>query len=194
MRVAEDEWRGREAAKMGESGAKTWENVKRWIGWRSTSQPIILKDPFQNNCITIGASKLCRIMNDFYLDKVRKIKSSMVDVEGDPCMELKQMLSGNDGNCLSLESISPKLVFKTSKRMRKTKSMGTDDIPADLFLLALPFMLPALTHIFNLSLTQARFPSHWKVSKICPLFKGGDQSLREDPKHYRPVALLPIGA
>ena len=72
--------------------------------------------------------------------------------------------------------------------------MGEDDIPADLFLLALPFMLPAITYIYNLSLMQAKFPSMWKISKICPLFKGGDQLSREDPKQYRPVALLPVGA
>ena len=72
--------------------------------------------------------------------------------------------------------------------------MGVDDIPADLFLLALPHMLPAVTHVFNLSLTQAEFPTQWKVSKICPLFKGGDQASREEPKQYRPVALLPAVA
>ena len=72
--------------------------------------------------------------------------------------------------------------------------MGRDDVPADLFLLALPHMLPAVTHIYNLSILNAEFPSIWKVSKICPLFKGGDPGSREGPKNYRLVALLPIGA
>ena len=194
IQIAEDKWREREAVKMGESGSKTWENVKHWVGWRSTNQPVILKDPSQNNCVSTGASNLSRIMNDFYLEKVRNIKSNMLDVEGDPCMELKQMLSEYDGERLTIEPISPEVVLKTGKKMRKTKSMGRDDIPADLFLLALPHMLPAITHIYNLSLTQAKFPSMWKVSKICPLFKGGEQSGREDPRQYRPVALLPAAA
>ena len=133
-------------------------------------------------------------MNDFYLEIVRTIKSSMMDVEGDPCLELKQMLSENKGESLTIGAISPEVVLKTGKKMKKSKSMGRDDIPADLFLLALPLMLPAITHVYNLSLTQARFPSMWKVSKICPLFKGGEQSTREEPKQYRPVALLPVAA
>ena len=193
IKAAEDKWREKEAAKMSESGAKTWKNVKQWVGWRSTNQPVILKDPSQNNCVSIGASNLCRIMNDFYLEKVRSIKSNMVDVEGDPCTELMQMLSETD-EFLTIGPISPEVVLKTGKKMKKSKSMGRDDIPADLFILALPFMLPAITHIYNLSLTQAKFPSMWKVSKICPLFKGGEQSGREDPKQYRPVALLPVAA
>ena len=73
-------------------------------------------------------------------------------------------------------------MLKTGRKMKKTKSMGQDDIPSDLFLLALPYMLPAITHVYNLSVVQGKFPSMWKVSKICPLFKGGDQSSREEPK------------
>ena len=51
-----------------------------------------------------------------------------------------------------------------------------------------------ITHVFNLSLVTGKFPNIWKVSKVCPLFKGGDQAAREDPKQYRPVALLPAAA
>ena len=71
--------------------------------------------------------------------------------------------------------------------------MGRDDIPADLFLLALPHMLPAVTHLINLSLRDNKFPKVWKVSKICPLFKGGNED-KLAPKMYRPVALLPVAA
>ena len=161
--------------------------------WRSISQPIMLKDPFQNNCVTVGAANLCRIMNNFYLEKVRSIKADMPSVEGDPCADLKKMLEGNK-SCMAFKPVSLDLVLKISKKMKKTKSMSEDDIPADLFLLALPYMLPAITNIYNLSLMQAKFPSMWKISKICPLFKGGELVSREEPKQYRPVALLPIGA
>ena len=116
-------------------------------------------------------------------------------VLGDPCSELKEMLpTENSDDRFTLAPVSPKLVLQTGRKMRKSKSMGRDDVPADLFLLALPYMLPAVTHIYNLSIINAEFPSIWKVSKICPIFKGGDSSSREEPKQYRPVALLPIGA
>ena len=194
LKNAEDLWKSKEAKEMADSGAKTWANVKKWTGWKTTSQPLMLKDPGNNNSITFGALKLCKIMNDFYLEKVSNIKESLPLIQGNPCDELQDMLADNVRESFSLHPVTPQLVLKTARGMRKTKSIGIDDIPTDLFLLALPHMLPAVTHIYNLSLLQAKFPSAWKVSKICPLFKGGDQASREEPKQYRPVALLPAGA
>ena len=43
-----------------------------------------------------------------------------------------------------------------------------------------------LTHCFNLSFQQAKFPNRWKLAKIIPLFKRGDVC------NYRPVPLLPL--
>ena len=50
-------------------------------------------------------------------------------------------------------------------------------------------IIPAITHIVNLSISQSEFPSVWKLSKVVPLLKKGDPLT---PKNYRPVALLPI--
>ena len=82
----------------------------------------------------------------------------MVEIAGDPCAELTDMLSENNDS-FRLVPVCPKLVLKTGKRMRKSKSMGKDDIPGDLFLLSLPYMLPAVTHVYNLSIVHAKFPA-----------------------------------
>ena len=50
-------------------------------------------------------------------------------------------------------------------------------------------ILPAVTHIVNLSIAQSEFPSIWKLSKVVPLLKKGDPLA---PQNYRPVALLPV--
>ena len=39
MRHAEEKWKERDSQRMGKDEAKTWENVKKWVGWRTTSQP-----------------------------------------------------------------------------------------------------------------------------------------------------------
>ena len=41
----------------------------------------------------------------------------------------------------------------------------------------------------NLSLSQGIFPDSWKMTKIVPLFKGGEKI---DVNNYRPVSLLPL--
>ena len=194
LRKAEEEWRKKESRKMIKDEAKTWINVKKWLGWRSTSQPEQLRDSERGN-LSVGALRNCNIMNNFYLEKVRKIKQDMPETEGDPCLELGHMIkfNVNEENEFKLSSVSPEKVLETAKKMKKSVSMGRDDIPADLFLIALPHMLSAVTHLINLSIRDAKFPDLWKTSKICPLFKGGNGD-KNDPKQYRPVALLPICA
>ena len=50
-------------------------------------------------------------------------------------------------------------------------------------------IIPALTHIINLSIETHEFPTFWKIAKIIPLHKKDDEL---NPKNYRPVAILPI--
>ena len=85
LETAEEEWRMKESKKMAKDEAKTWKNVKTWLGWRSTSQPEQLRDSERGNRLSAGALRNCNIMNDFYLKKVRKIKEDMQETEGDPC-------------------------------------------------------------------------------------------------------------
>ena len=101
--------------------------------------------------------------------------------------------NADEENSFKLQLVTQEEVLRTAKKMKKSVSMGRDDIPADLFLLALPHMLPAVTHIVNLSIRDSEFPDLWKISKICPLFKGGSGD-KSDPKQYRPVSLLPVCA
>ena len=51
-------------------------------------------------------------------------------------------------------------------------------------------IVPAVCHIVNLSIQNRKFPAHWKIAKVVPLYKG--KGSKFDPKSYRPVAILPI--
>ena len=46
-----------------------------------------------------------------------------------------------------------------------------------------------LTKITNQSIKTSKFPTNWKASKVCPVYKKGD---RQTVKNYRPVSLLPL--
>ena len=48
---------------------------------------------------------------------------------------------------------------------------------------------PAITSIFNKSLSQRRVPDNWKTSNVTPISKSGDRS---SPSNYRPISLLPL--
>lgn len=85
--------------------------------------------------------------------------------------------------------MSPEEVSEIIAGLKNTKSTGMDFIDTWVVKLVASELLPAITHIVNISISQAEFPLPWKISKVVPLLKKGDPLLT---KNYRPVALLPI--
>ena len=73
-------------------------------------------------------------------------------------------------------------VEKELSRLDVNKGPGQDDIPP----MILRILAAPLTYIVNLSLSTGEFPSDWKSSVICPIFKKGD---KEDASNYRPISL-----
>ena len=73
LKNAESEWRKKESIKILKDEAKTWTNVKKWVGWKTSNQPEQLRDPMKDNHMSLGARNNCRIMNDYYLGKVKNI-------------------------------------------------------------------------------------------------------------------------
>ena len=73
--------------------------------------------------------------------------------------------------------------------MKNSKSAGADHINTWVIKLVAKEIIPAVTHIINLSISESEFPSVWKLAKVVPLLKKNDPVI---PKNYRPVALLPV--
>ena len=88
-----------------------------------------------------------------------------------------------------LRPIHPDEVSEIIKGLKNSKSTGTDFISTWIVKLVSKDILPALTHIINLSISKSEFPLLWKLAKVVPLLKKGDPLIA---KNYRPVALLPI--
>ena len=89
----------------------------------------------------------------------------------------------------SLTSVHPDEVDKIVSNLSNSSSFGLDMVDTYIIKLIKPDILPALTHILNLSIATKVFPSSWKKSKVIPLYKKEDLL---DPKNYRPVAIIPI--
>lgn len=65
---------------------------------------------------------------------------------------------------------------------------GPDGIPAHFLKLCSPTLAFPVSCLFNLSLSSASFPAHWKSACIIPLYKSGDRS---QVSNYRPISILP---
>ena len=162
-----------------------WKSVKTWLNWSKTGPPSQL---FHNGRLITSPAGLAGAMNSFFLSKVAGLRNTIPESNADPMVKLKESM--RDRQCsLSLSAVHPEEVLKVIKSLKNSKSTGSDDIDTYVIKLVAHDILPAITHIINLSIAQSTFPTIWKHAKVVPLLKKGDSLT---PKNYRPVALLPI--
>ena len=89
----------------------------------------------------------------------------------------------------SLKAVYPDEIGKIISSLKSTRTCGLDNIDSFVIKLAKEELVPMITHIINLSISQEKFPDGWKTSKIIPLHKKAELT---EAKNYRPVALLSI--
>ena len=85
--------------------------------------------------------------------------------------------------------VHPDEVEKIISNLSNSSSFGLDLIDTFIIKLVKAEILPALTHIINLSIFTRTYPSLWKKTKVIPLHKKEDLL---NPKNYRPVAIIQI--
>ena len=124
-------------------------------------------------------------MNNFFINKVRTIRSSMQAVAWQltSCI---QIMAGKTCK-LGLSFVTEKRVNHLIKNLSNSKSLAVDELDNYAVKIAADVITRPLHHIITLSILQQRFPSQWKYSKVLPLHKK-DSTLKA--KNYRPVAIL----
>ncbi|XP_063901619.1 uncharacterized protein LOC135121243, partial [Zophobas morio] len=93
----------------------------------------------------------------------------------------------NSFHNFKVSTISENLVFDKLKNLKPKFTNGPDSIPAFVIKDCAAVFTKPLTFLFNLVLVSSKFPDRWKISKIVPLFKGGNRALIEN---YRPISIL----
>ena len=166
---------------------KLWSNVKGLLNWTSVLSPTKL---FHEGVIETSPRKLASIMNEFYVNKVITIRENLPSSNKDPLEKLRQ-LRKNKRSVFSLKAIHPDVVQAIIGGLKNPKSTGFDLIDSYVLKLVKAEVIPALTHIINLSIQTSIFPTLWKHAKVIPLLKPGSED-QLAPKYYRPVALLSV--
>ena len=185
MRSEKKSWETQKLDKAQHSSRALWKNVKSWLSWGDSGPPSKL---FHNGEMITKPARLATIMNTFFINKVTQLQGRIPNAASDPLAKLSEVLQ-NRKCSFSLKSLTPEEVSKIIAGLKNSKSTGMDFIDTWVVKLIAKEILPALTHIVNLSISQGEFPHSWKISKVVPLLKKGDPLLSQN---YRPVALLPI--
>ena len=185
LRVEKSQWRQKKLVQFGGDSSTIWKNVKHWLGWTTGGPPTQL--------ISEGSSfskpkDLVKIMNDFFINKVKLLRQNLPRNTGDPLVLTRRLMRKRQCS-FQFRSVHPDEIKKIIKNLKNSKSCGTDNIDTYIIKLASEELTPVITHIINLSLTQPHFPGLWKTAKTIPLHKRNEKVY---PQNFRPVSLLPI--
>ena len=120
---------------------------------------------------------------DFFMEKVQKIRDNLKHYRKyEPSMRIVPKFGKFDELC---EDDIRKLINSL-----QTKSCETDVLPTKLLKSFLNELLPIITRLVNLSLTEGVFPPNWKEAIVRPLLK--KLGLELIYANYRPVSNLPF--
>ena len=153
----------------------TWSTAKSFMGWKSTGTPHQLE---VNNVLETKPSRIAKIMNDFFINKIKTIRNNMFSVQENFVGCLKMMVGKKCS--LSLNHVTKDDVKKLLKKLKNTKSTSVDELDNFSVKLAAEYIAEPLHHIVTLSLMQNKFPTNWKYTKVIPLHKKLSQL---DPKN-----------
>ena len=90
---------------------------------------------------------------------------------------------------LSSIEISRSDVFEALIHLDTRKAAGCDSIPSIILKTCAISLMEPVFHLFSLCLRTSSIPQEWKLHKISPIPKKGDQS---EVSNYRPISLLCI--
>ena len=112
-----------------------------------------------------NAEELAEEFATFFLNKIRKIREAL-----DTCPKFKPTKQSNSQPLENFTNLTENEVEKIIKSM-PTKSCRLDTLPTKVLKDIVIPLLPLLTKIINMSLTEGRFAEEWKVAVIRPLLK-----------------------
>jgi hypothetical protein len=125
---------------------------------------------------------------DFFMDKIQKIREKIQYMKDDTSVSILE-------NEVCTSAVMSEFQLVTEEDIKKiiakspSKFCGLDPVPTWLIKDCLSSLLPVITKIVNLSLSEGVMPQDFKEANLIPLLK--DQALDvEILKHFRPISNL----
>ena len=185
LKYEERSWQKFKLQECEGSPSKSWKNVKSILNWNTSGSPSQL---FYQGRLVNKPQELADVQNQYFVDKINLLRQGLPPPVTDPLQTLKVLMQGRTCS-FSLSYVHPSEVEQVISSLSNSASFGMDMIDTSTVKLISNDIVPALTHIINLSISSKTFPTSWKKAKIVPLHKKDDVL---NPKNYRPVAILPI--
>ena len=166
LKYEETNWQRLKLDECGQDSSKVWKNVKGILNWQTTGSPNQL---FYSGSLVVKPQEIAEAQNSYFLEKISLIRENLPAALSDPLTKLKSLMEGRTCS-FSFRAAHPEEVEKVVSGLSNSTSFGLDEIDTSIIKLIKPEILPALTHMVNLSITTGVFPTLWKKSKIIPLY------------------------
>ena len=145
-----NQWQKKKLESCNNYSGKLWKNILGWLNWCSSGSPSKLYHAGQ---IVTSPAKLAEILNNFFVDKIATIRQGLPSQNDDPLRTLQKMMRNRTSE-FALKCVHPDDVKKIIMNLKNSKSCGVDTIDTYTIKLIVDDILPAVTHIVNLSIQQ----------------------------------------
>ena len=166
-------------SECGNDQGRLFKLAKRLMGKRGDRilPDVVPEEELASQFSTHFSSKIDRIHHELEAIRDQHHCPPPVQMEILPCSYLS--------NFRTVSSVEvEKLIGST-----KTKTCALDPLPTWLVKKCLPDLLPAITKIINLSISNSEYPDYFKEARVCPILKKSRLN-KEDLSNYRPVSNL----
>ena len=161
---------------------RTWDTIREALGNRKHKKgiPSFFRE---GNVIIRGNKQIADGFNKFF----STIGNKLADKIAHSVKHFKDFLSNRVVNEFVFAPVTPDVVKEAAKGMTSKTSSGPDNLSSKLLKDILMLVIDPLCHLFNLSFQTGYIPNRFKIAKVIPIFKTGDEHLFTN---YRPISLL----
>ena len=106
-----------------------------------------------------------------------------------PVLEVSDLPTTDPNECPESLFCTEDEVYEMLSTLDTTKSSGHSEISARMLKETALSMTPAVTQLFNISISLGELPDEWKIARVSPIPKSSNRS---DPSNYRPISLLSV--
>ncbi len=153
----------------------------------ASALPADLLDESTGEKIT-GEDRLADCVNNFYIEKIDKIRARIGAHEQQVSREQQQQRRQRHQRQFQFRAPTEGEVASVIMSLNNTKALGVDGIPVAVLKHLAPIIAAPMSHMIGKSFEQSVVPSGFKRASIIPLYKKGKPS--NLPSSYRPVAIL----
>ena len=164
---------------------EVWNNLRHIVPGKNKNTEICCIKTQEGECT--DSKGIANTLNEYFADVGPSIADKIPEVE---------MLNNNvdennssNGEHFTFKGVTDEYVLEYLSSLPDKKATGVDDISSKLLKISAKEVSPIITFLVNKSLHTGIFPNKWKKARVCPIFKGGDNT---DPCNYRPISILPV--